>query len=324
MRKMNERNRELFTRLSSNINNNSMRIISWNVNGIRATHNKWELAKFIATYDPDIIFMQEIKCGMDKMPRELMNPPPYTAYYNPAEKPGYAGTWVWVHARVSEIYDIAFYSSFPGDPTANEGRVAHIELRVKSENSPPEKGELEGVSQRENPDSVTPPSLPFSGEEWAWKIFDIFGIYFPNWGKSPEAWQGKLVFYREFKNYLDSLRNLGHAVLWGGDINCAHHAIDLARPEANDGKIGFHPLEREWLDACTSDGWSDMWRERNPTLPEVYSWWDPVTRSRERNVGWRIDAWWGEQYINAKIRNISYLPTQMWSDHCPMMVEIEI
>jgi exodeoxyribonuclease III len=270
-----------------------MRIISWNVNGIRATHNKWELANLISTYDPDIIFMQEIKCGMDKMPAELMNPTLYTAYYNPAEKPGYAGTWAWVHSRVSDMYDISFFSSFPGDPTANEWRVAHIELREKS-------------------------------EEWAWEIIDIFGIYFPNWGKSEDAWQGKLVFYREFKNHLDSLRNLGHAVLWGGDINCAHHAIDLARPEANDGKIGFHPLEREWLDECTGNGWSDLWRERNPDMWEVYSWWDPVTRSRERNVGWRIDAWWWEEYINTKIRNISYLPIQMGSDHCPMMVEIEV
>jgi exonuclease III len=36
--------------------------------------------------------MQEIKCGIDKMPTELIDPPPYNAYYNPAEKPGYAGT----------------------------------------------------------------------------------------------------------------------------------------------------------------------------------------------------------------------------------------
>jgi exonuclease III len=57
--------------------------------------------------------MQEIKCGMDKMPVELMNPPPYTAYYNPAEKPGYAGTGAWVHSRVFDNYDIEWATSFP-------------------------------------------------------------------------------------------------------------------------------------------------------------------------------------------------------------------
>lgn len=113
---------------------------------------------------------------------------------------------------------------------------------------------------------------------------DIFGIYFPNGGKSEQAWQDKLVFYAKFAEYMDSLRTDGHMVLWGGDINCAHQAIDLARPKENDGKIGFHPLERAWLDGRTTDGWYDIWREKNPTQVDVYSWWDPVTRSRERNV----------------------------------------
>jgi exodeoxyribonuclease III len=293
-----------------------MRIISWNVNGIRATHNKWELARFIATYDPDIIFMQEIKCGIDKMPTELMNPPPYTAYYNPALKPGYAGTWAWVHTRVFETYDVSFFSSFPGDPTADEGRVAHIELRVKSSCHADERSICSDSQEQE--------SISFVPQDDKTGIIDIFGIYFPNWWKSEDAWKGKIVFYSEFAKYMDSLRTLWHAVLWGWDINCAHNAIDLARPEANDGKIGFHPVERSWLDGRVADGWSDMWRERNPTTAEVYSWWDPVTRSRARNVGWRIDAWWWESHINANIRDIIYLSEQMWSDHCPIMVEIDI
>ncbi len=36
--------------------------------------------------------MQEIKAGHDKIPEELKNPQGYKTYYNPAEKPGYAGT----------------------------------------------------------------------------------------------------------------------------------------------------------------------------------------------------------------------------------------
>jgi exodeoxyribonuclease III len=279
-----------------------MRIISWNVNGIRATHNKWELAKFILTYDPDIIFMQEIKCDMTKMPSDLQSPDPYITYYNPAEKPGYAGTGAWVHARVFEKYEISFFSSFPSDPTANEGRVAHIILKNK-----------DGAS-----DNLQPSTFNLQ------PIINIFGIYFPNGGKSEDAWKGKIVFYSEFAKYIDGLKNQGHAVLWGGDLNCAHQEIDLARPKENDGKIGFHPVERAWLDGRVSDGWSDIWRERHPTEVDVYSWWDPVTRSRERNVGWRIDAWWWESLINAKVRDIQYLGEQMGSDHCPMLIEIDI
>ena len=267
-----------------------MRIITWNVNGLRAVEKKWEIQNLISHYDPDIVVMQEIKGTPDKFSKFLNSPEPYIAYYNPAEKPGYAGTGAWVHSRVLETHDVSFVSSFPGDPTANEGRVAHTVLTNRSTK----------------------------------KVTDVFGIYFPNWGKSEEAWQGKLVFYREFSAYMDSLRALGHSVLWGGDINCAHHAIDLARPEANDGKIGFHPLERAWLDSCAIDGWHDIWREANPGVTDVYSWWDVVTRSRDRNVWWRIDALWGDASIVTKTKKIEYLPNHMGSDHCPMMIELDI
>lgn len=37
-------------------------------------------------------------------------------------------------------------------------------------------------------------------------IIDIFGIYFPNGGKSEQAWQDKLVFYTKFAEYMDALR----------------------------------------------------------------------------------------------------------------------
>jgi exodeoxyribonuclease-3 len=275
-----------------------MRIITWNVNGIRATHKKWELQNILNRNDPDILFMQEIKATRDKLTEDLLDPLPYIAYYNSAEKPGYAGTGIWIHSRIFEKYDIEFFSGFPWDPTANEGRIAHIQLKKKE----------------------TPGKTDISDIE---TIIDIFGIYFPNGWKSEQAWQDKLVFYKEFASYMDCLRSLGHSVIWWWDINCAHQAIDLARAKENDGKIWFHPLERAWLDGRVSDGWRDIWREKNPETQWVYSWWDPVTRSRERNVGWRIDALWCEDSLFAKVRNIEYLNDQYGSDHCPMLVDIE-
>ncbi len=267
-----------------------MRIISWNVNGIRATEKKWEIQNLIEKYDPDIFFMQEIKAKPDQLSEYLLDPPGYRAHYNPAQKPWYAGTGVWIHDRVYDIAGIRFIDSFPGDPTADEGRVAHVELTIKN-------------SQL---------------------IIDIFCIYFPNGGKSEEAWQGKLVFYREFARYMDDLRSQWHHVLWWWDLNCAHHEIDLARPKANEWKIGFHPLERAWLDGRVRDEWCDIYRSKYPEARDVYSWWDVITRSRATNVGWRIDAWWGSEWVYANTRNIEYIHLQMGSDHCPILVDIEI
>ncbi len=265
-----------------------MRIISWNVNGIRAVEKKWEIQNFIETYTPDILFLQEIKAKPDQLSEYLLTPENYRVHYNPAEKAWYAGTGVWIHRWVSDIADIRFLDSFPEDPTANEGRVAHIEMTVGGE------------------------------------VYDIFGIYFPNGGKSEEAWQGKLVFYAQFASYMDMLRSQGHHVLWWGDLNCAHHEIDLARPKANEGKIGFHPLERAWLDGRVNDGWSDIFRTKYGDIPDVYSWWDVITRSRLTNVGWRIDAWWGSEGVTQKTKNVEYLWNQMGSDHCPISIEIDI
>lgn len=149
-----------------------MRIISWNVNGIRAVEKKGEIQNLISKYDPDILFLQEIKATPDKLSSYLLSPQNYQVHYNPAEKPGYAGTGVWIHDRVYERARVRFMDSFPGDPTADEGRVAHVELTMKDSTS----------------------------------IYDIFGIYFPNGGKSEDAWKGKIVFYAEFAKYMDSLR----------------------------------------------------------------------------------------------------------------------
>ena len=90
-----------------------MKIITWNVNGLRAVEKKSEIQNLINTYDPDIIFMQEIKGTPDKFSPYLNSPIPYTAYYNPAEKAGYAGTGAWIHSRVFDTHTVEFMTSFP-------------------------------------------------------------------------------------------------------------------------------------------------------------------------------------------------------------------
>lgn len=262
-----------------------MKIITWNINGIRAVERKGEIQNLIASHTPDVLFLQEIKGTTDKFSDYLRAPEGYEAFYNPAEKAGYAGTGVWIRDEWRK-YVRAIETGFPWDPTANEGRVIHLILEKDAQ------------------------------------VFDLFGIYFPNGGKSPEAWEGKLQFYDSFLEYINALRSEGHMVLWCGDINTAHTEIDLARPKQNDGKIGFHPSERAWLDACVRADWIDVWRRQNPGVTDVYSWWDVKTRSRETNIGWRIDAIWGDARLFDATEGIGYMQDQMGSDHCPMWVEV--
>jgi exodeoxyribonuclease III len=258
-----------------------MKIISWNVNGIRAVERKGDLESFLKTHNPDVFLIQETKCKEEQVQSLIEKYTDYKQFYHSAEKPGYAGTAVWVKKEdPSTSLRTTFVAGMP-DFEDTEGRISRVSI-----------GNLE-----------------------------ILGAYFPNGGKSEEAWDGKLIFYEKFLAYMNSLRKEGKQVLFAGDVNCAHEAIDLARPEDNDGKIGFHPEERAHLDAWIADGWIDVWRKLNPDTRDVYSWWHVITRARLRNVGWRIDYFFVDEAILGKVKNVEYLTEQMGSDHCPVVLD---
>ena len=263
-----------------------MKILSWNVNGIRAVDRKGNLSEFLDTYEPDILFIQEIKAKEDQLEklkfRERYDG--YFQYYHPAEKPGYAGTAVWVKKSFLDEEEISFYTGM-NDSDDTEGRISRVSFRKDN------------------------------------KDFELLGVYFPNGGKSPEAWDGKLVFYEKFLNFVNYLRDNGKTVIFTGDINCAHHEIDLARPETNRKSIGFLPEERDWISQWISHGWIDIFREKYPTKV-MYSWWHVISRARARNVGWRIDYFFVDSKSRDICKNIEYLNDQMGSDHCPVLLEI--
>ncbi len=256
-----------------------MRIISWNVNGLRAVERKAEWGKLLENYAPDIVLIQEIKCKLDQIESINVAYPGYEKFYHSAEKKGYAGTSIWI--KKEKFKDIKFNTGMPAFDD-NEGRISRIDF----------------------------------------DDFSVLGVYFPNGGKSEEAWEGKLVFYEKFLDYINQLRKEGRKVIWGGDVNCAHEYIDLARPKNNEGKIGFHPKERAWISKCIKQSWMDVWRKTFPVKTDVYSWWHVITRSRLRNVGWRIDYLFIDETLFPSVKRIEYLNDQMGSDHCPVLMEI--
>jgi len=69
-----------------------MKLISWNVNGLRAVLKK-NFLEFLAAEKPDVLCLQEIKCTPDQV--ESLWPAAYAAYWNSAEKKGYSGTAIF-------------------------------------------------------------------------------------------------------------------------------------------------------------------------------------------------------------------------------------
>lgn len=152
--------------------------------------------------------------------------------------------------------------------------------------------------------------------------FVLLNIYFPNGTSGRARVDYKLEFYDAIFDYTNRLHDKGKKIIMTGDYNTAHREIDLARPKENQKTSGFLPEEREKLDWMVENGWLDTFRLFN-TEGGHYTWWDQVTRARERNVGWRIDYFWTSVDLKDKIKNSYHIDTQYGSDHCPVVLETD-
>lgn len=153
--------------------------------------------------------------------------------------------------------------------------------------------------------------------------FILFNIYFPNGKKNEERLKYKLDFYDACLDVFNKLRDEGKRLVICGDFNTAHKEIDLARPKENEKVSGFLPIERALLDKFVSNGYVDTFRHFCQE-PGHYTWWDQVTRARERNVGWRIDYFFVSENLVPKLKRAWILPEVMGSDHCPVGLEFDL
>ena len=264
-----------------------MKLFSWNVNGIRAVINKGEFAKFIATYDPDILCLQETKAARDQVEIDL---PEYHEHFYSAAKKGYSGTAIFskirpLHWRDGLPPDIVerfqLTSDQYGNP-ADEGRIIAAEFDnfwVVTCYTPNSKGDLSRLNLR-----------------------------YEQWDRAVLA-------------YLEELE-LVKPVLYCGDMNVAHQDIDLARPKDNVGKHGFTDEERAGFQAYLDAGFVDVFRAQHPTATDAYTWWTHWANARARNVGWRIDYWLASQELAPSIKQAHIHPEQLGSDHCPVSIEL--
>jgi len=98
-----------------------MKIISWNVNGIRANLRK-NFLEFVNEQKPDILCLQEIKADESKFPEEA-KVEGYNLYLNPAKKKGYSGVAVYSREKPLKIEDMTGFERFD-----EEGRILILEF----------------------------------------------------------------------------------------------------------------------------------------------------------------------------------------------------
>lgn len=252
------------------------RLLSWNVNGIRAAYKKG-LLDWFKKEKPDILCIQETKAMKEQLPDDLINVDGYNSFFSSAERKGYSGT-----ATYTKVNPVKVSNGIGIEKFDSEGRFLVTEFDE----------------------------------------FILFNIYFPNGKAKQERLQYKMDFYEAFLKHLKKLLKQDKKIVICGDVNTAHKEIDLARPKPNEKISGFLPEEREWIDKLLEAGFIDTLRKFNQK-PEQYTWWDMMTRARDRNVGWRIDYFFISDNLKDNLKNAFILPDVMGSDHCPVGIELK-
>lgn len=153
--------------------------------------------------------------------------------------------------------------------------------------------------------------------------FWFIDVYTPNAQDGLKRLDTRQTWDRYYREFLVELA-AEKPVVTCGDFNVAHQEIDLANPDSNHMNPGFSDEERAGMSALLDAGFIDTFRFRHPDLAEAYSWWSYRTRARERNVGWRIDYFLVSEALRDNIVSASILNEVYGSDHCPVMLKLEV
>ncbi|MEJ7595684.1 MAG: exodeoxyribonuclease III [Planctomycetaceae bacterium] len=100
-----------------------MRIVTWNVNGLRAAIRKG-FQKHLDAIHPDILLLQEVRARPEQLPDEFQHPDGWHVVWNPAQRPGYSGTAIWSRTPIN-VVKLALSDSAQDD----EGRIIEADIR---------------------------------------------------------------------------------------------------------------------------------------------------------------------------------------------------
>lgn len=269
-----------------------LRLVSWNVNGLRAVMKKDpSFVDVVEQLDADVFAIQETKLQEGQIELDL---PGHHQTWSYAERKGYSGTAVFSREeplrvlRADAVLEVAHNALSAEDEAlvavaATEGRVCALEF-----------------------DSY-------------WFV----NVYTPNAQGELARIDTRLAWDTAYRKFLVKLA-AEKPVVTCGDFNVAHEEIDLKNPGPNRGNAGFSDEERESFTRLLDAGFTDTFRARFPELAGAYSWWSYRFRARQNNAGWRIDYFLVSNDVAERITGASILSEVMGSDHCPVELSIEL
>ena len=254
-----------------------MKIVSYNVNGIRAALKKGFLEWLVAT-DPDVICLQEIKAQEEQLDLGVFESAGYPYnYWFSAQKKGYSGVAILSKIKPKNIV----YGT--------------------------------GIE-----------SMDFEGRNIRADFSDIsvMSMYLPS-GTNIQRLEHKFEYMDLLQNYDDELKKELPNLVICGDYNICHEAIDIHDPVRNKNVSGFLPEERAWMTNFLKSGFIDAFRALN-NAPDQYSWWSYRANARANNKGWRLDYTLVSTPLKENIKRAVILTEAVHSDHCPVLLELNL
>ena len=271
----------------------STRIISFNVNGLRARLH--QLQSVIDQHDPDIIGLQEIKVSNEEFPLEAITEMGYSVDFHGQK--GHYGV-----AMMSKIPATAITRGYPADDEDAQRRMIHGEYKINGQSIHVINGYFPQGEGRAHP-------TKFPAKE---KFYADLTAYLGN----------------TFTNR-DRVIVMGDMNVAAADIDVGIKP-ENAKRWLKTGKSAFLPEEREWLQTLQDWGLTDSYRSMNPQDDRSYSWFDYRSRGFEQDPqsGLRIDLILASAPAMSDLVSTGIdfdaRALEKPSDHCPIWADFKL
>ncbi|PSS15697.1 DNA-(apurinic or apyrimidinic site) lyase [Actinidia chinensis var. chinensis] len=259
-------------------NTKSVKLMSWNVNGLRALLKleRFSALQLAQREDFDVLCLQETKMqdkDVEAIRENLLDGYEHSFWTCSVVKLGYSGTTI-----ISRIKPLSVKYGLGTADHDGEGRLVTVEF----------------------------------------DNFYLINAYVPNSGDGLKRLSYRVTEWDpSLSTYMNELEK-SKPVILTGDLNCAHEEIDIYNPAGNKRSAGFTDEERQSFEAnFLSKGFVDTFREQHPGVVG-YTYWGYRHGGRKTNRGWRLDYFLVSKSIADKVHDSFILPDVTGSDHSPI------
>lgn len=266
-----------------------MKIISFNINGLRARPH--QLEQLVTTYQPDILGLQEIKVADEQFPYELVENLGYHVFHHGQK--GHYGVALFTKQQPKAVR-----KGFPTDAEDAQRRIIMADFDTPF-------GELTVINGYFPQGEARNHETKFLAKE---------------------KFYADLQRYLEQDLTAENVVIMGDMNISPSDLDIGIGEENRKR-WLRTGKCSFLPEEREWYQRLYDFGLQDTFRKLNPTVNDKFSWFDYRSKGFDDNRGLRIDHILANEKLAAHCVDtgiaLDIRAMEKPSDHAPIWATFE-